>query len=160
MTATYRPQGSESVLMMGRYPLVSRVTEAQTRGCYSVVEQTMPPRGLVMPHVHQSHDQLKMVLKGTVGFYLDGEEFLADAGEMVLTPRLLPHAVWNAGEDDCTFAELTSPGGFEDYFPSFAALADSPNNNFETRTAMAAQYGVKFLPEIGQSLIEKYNLAL
>lgn len=149
-----------SGLMMGRYPLVCRVTEAQTHGSYSLVEQTMPPRALVMPHVHEAHDQLKIVLAGTVGFYVGGDEFTAGPGEFVLTPRELPHAVWNAGDQDCTFGELTSPGGFETYFGAFAALADSPANNLESRSAMAAAYGVQFLPDIGRALIDKHGLEL
>jgi quercetin dioxygenase-like cupin family protein len=149
-----------STLLMGRYPLVCRVTETQTDGSYSLVEQTMPPRSLVMPHVHEAHDQLKIVLVGTVGFYVDGEEFTAGPGEFVLTPRRLPHAVWNAGDQDCAFGELTSPGGFETYFGEFAKLADSPDNNLASRSAMAAAYGVTFLPDIAAALITKHGLEL
>jgi quercetin dioxygenase-like cupin family protein len=156
----FAPKPIGEILQMGRFPLTRLLTEDETGGAYSVVEQTLPPRGLVMPHVHRDHDQLKVVLAGDCGMYLGGEEFVAPAGSIVFGPRGIPHAVWNAGPGECRFAELTSPGGFEDYFPEFAALPGGESPDLKARLELAARYGVQVLPEIGQELIAKYDLEL
>jgi hypothetical protein len=35
---------------------------------------------------------------------------------VVVKPRGIPHAFWNAGEEPVRFLELITPGGFEHYF--------------------------------------------
>jgi quercetin dioxygenase-like cupin family protein len=157
---SYRNAAEPKVLMMGRFPLTVRVSEADNGGHYSVVEQSLPPRGLVLPHVHATHDQLKVVLSGRCGMYVGGEEFVVEAGTTIFGPRGVPHAVWNAGVDDCSFLEMTSPGGFENYFPEFAALSDGDAPDLKARLSLAQRYGIEVLPEVGKDLARRHGLEL
>lgn len=51
-----------------------------------------------------------------------GEEFVEAARRAVLKPRGIPHAFWNAGEEEVRLLEIISPGGFERYFAEIAPL--------------------------------------
>ncbi|MCU1476414.1 MAG: cupin protein [Subtercola sp.] len=157
---TQRHDDTEWLLMGPSRPLAMRVTEADTHGHYSVGEQILPPKALVMPHVHSTHDQLKIILRGTCGIYLDGVVTIAPAGTISFGPRGLVHALWNAGTEECVFLELTSPGGFEDYFKDFALIASNLDASPELRAQLGERYGITILPEIAAQLSESYGLSL
>jgi hypothetical protein len=46
----------------------------------------------------------------------------AGPGELVCKPRGVPHAFWNAGDEEVRLMELVSPGGFERYFAELAPV--------------------------------------
>ena len=41
-------------------------------------------------------------------------------------PRGIPHAFWNASDEETRLLELISPGGFEQYFAEMAPLLNAP----------------------------------
>jgi quercetin dioxygenase-like cupin family protein len=47
-------------------------------------------------HLHREDDEAWYVLEGRLGFRIGAEERIAEAGEMVLAPRGVPHTWWNA----------------------------------------------------------------
>jgi hypothetical protein len=61
------------------------------------------------------------VLSGRLTAQIGDEVVEADPGELVVKPRGIPHAFWNAGPEDLRFLELISPAGFEEYFFELAA---------------------------------------
>ena len=94
-----------------------------TGGAFSLVEHPLPPRALGAPvHTHRNEDEYSYVLEGRIGVQLGDEVIEAGPGELVLKPRGVPHAFWNAGDEPARLLELISPAGFENYFRELAAL--------------------------------------
>jgi quercetin dioxygenase-like cupin family protein len=99
---------------------------AATDGRLAIVEHPLPPRALgAPPHTHRHEDEYSFVLEGRLGVQLGRERFTADPGELVVKPRGIEHAFWNASDAPLRILELISPAGFEGYFRELArALAD------------------------------------
>src|SRR2546426_1564316 len=94
-----------------------------TGGAFSLVEHPLPPRALGAPvHTHRNEDEYSYVLEGRIGVQLGDEVIEAGPGELVLKPRGVPHAFWNAGDEPARLLELISPAGFENYFRELAPL--------------------------------------
>jgi mannose-6-phosphate isomerase-like protein (cupin superfamily) len=113
-------------------------------GAPSFVVHDLAPHALGSPvHTHQHEDEWSYVLSGEVGVELDGETSVAGPGDLVLKPRGVPHAFWNAGDGPARFLEVITPGGFEQYF---AALADvlpaGGPPDLAALTALAHRYGL------------------
>jgi len=109
----------------------------ETDGRFALIEHTIPPRALAAPiHTHVHEDEYSFVLSGRMGAMVGDEVVEAGPGELVRKPRGIPHAFWNAGDDEVRLLELISPGAFAQYFadlapvlsvqgpPDFAALAE------------------------------------
>jgi quercetin dioxygenase-like cupin family protein len=89
----------------------------------SVVEHTLPPRGLGAPvHTHANEDEYSYVLEGRLGAQLGDEIVTAGPGELVVKLRGQAHTFWNAGDGPLRFLELISPGRFAGYFRELAPL--------------------------------------
>lgn len=63
------------------------------------------PAGL---HVHE-FDQLFYVVSGTMRIEIDGREFDAGPGSLVVFPEGVPHRNWNAGAEDTVHLAINSP---------------------------------------------------
>lgn len=98
----------------------------QTGGKFALVEHTLAPHSLAAPtHTHRNEDEYSFVLSGRVGGHV-GEEFLdLGPGELLVKPRGVPHAFWNAGDEAARVLELITPGGFERYFAELAPLLNA-----------------------------------
>ena len=96
---------------------------AQTGGRFSLVEHPLPARSLGSPiHTHHDEDEYSFVLEGRFGVQLGDGVLEAGPGDLVLKPRGVPHAFWNAGDTPGRLLEIISPAGFEDYFRDLAPL--------------------------------------
>src|SRR3712207_8603557 len=58
-----------------------------------------PPRSTLFPYT----TLFRSVLKGTLGFRLDGQTIEAGPGQRILVPARMRHQFWNAGEDEAHF---------------------------------------------------------
>jgi quercetin dioxygenase-like cupin family protein len=117
----------------------------QTGGSFSLVEHPMAPRTLGSPiHTHSREDEYSYVLEGRVGLLVGDEVMQATAGDLVLKPRGVPHAFWNAGDEPARLLEVISPAGFESYFAESASLfsRDGPPD-MERLAALADRYGLE-----------------
>ena len=84
---------------------------------FGLVEHDLPPRQLGSPmHTHANEDEYSYVLSGTLTAQIGDDVIEAGPGELVVKPRGIPHAFWNAGDEPLRFLELISPSGFEEYF--------------------------------------------
>src|SRR3954468_21423826 len=89
----------------------------QTGGALGVVIHDLPPKQLGSPiHTHVNEDEYSYVLSGRLTALIGDEVVEAGPGEAVVKPRGIPHAFWNAGDEEVRFVEVISPAGFEDYF--------------------------------------------
>jgi quercetin dioxygenase-like cupin family protein len=80
---------------------VFRETALETAGEMLQVDWIGAPGWTTGPdHVHPLQEERFEILSGTLGLRVDGVERLCAAGEEVVAGRGVPHAAWNAGDDE------------------------------------------------------------
>ncbi len=129
-------------------------------GRFALIEHTIPPRALAAPtHVHEREDEYSLVLSGRMGAQIGDDVVEAAAGELVVKPRGVPHAFWNAGDEETRVLEIISPGGFSNFFaevaPQFAVEGEP---DFAAVAAIQARYGLKMDFESIGPLTERHGL--
>src|SRR3954453_16624928 len=114
----------------------------RTEGRFAILEHTLAPRALGAPiHRHRNEDEYSFVLSGRMGAMVADEVVEAGPGELVVKPRGVPHAFWNATDEETRGLELISPGGLEQYFADRAPLfAGAGPPDFAAIAAVQAHY--------------------
>lgn len=129
-------------------------------GRFALIEHTIPPRRLAAPmHVHEREDEYSFVLAGRMGAQIGDEVVEVGPGELLLKPRGIPHAFWNAGDEETRVLEIISPGGFAQYFAELApvfAAEDGPD--FSALGAIQARYGLTMDLASTERLMEAHGL--
>ena len=99
---------------------------------------------------HRNEDEFSYILEGGVGAEI-GAHILAGPGDLVVKPRGVPHAFWNAA----------TPGGFEDYFVELGALLAAPGEpDFSALGALAGRFGLEMDPASISRLAQEHGLHL
>lgn len=112
-----------------------------TGGAFSLVEHPLPPRALGSPlHTHREEDEYSYVLEGRVGVQLGDEVLEVGPGDLLLKPRGIAHAFWNAGDGPARLLELISPAGFENYFRELAPLLATVDRDEAAIGEVVARY--------------------
>lgn len=111
--------------------LVFRKTSRETGGQAVVLECFVQPNGFVAAaHVHPSQEERFEVLRGSVGFRIRKQEFVAEAGQRVTVPAGTPHRFWNAGDEEAHFVCEVRPAlQFEQLVETMFALAADGKTN-------------------------------
>ena len=133
----------------------------QTGGRFALIEHTIPPRGLAAPvHTHENEDEYSYVLRGRMGAMVGDQVVEAGPGELVAKPRGVPHAFWNAGDEEVALLELISPGGFDQYFADLAPLLGGEGPpDFQALARIQARYGLTMDFESIGELSARFGLA-
>ena len=124
------PAGTGRHLMDGPLGAVLLAGGSATGGAASFVIHPLAPRALGSPvHTHSREDEWTYVLAGQVGVQVGDRVVLAAPGDLVLKPREVPHAFWNATDEPARMLEVITPGGFETYFEELGEIlaADEPD---------------------------------
>ena len=153
-TIVVKPGEGHSV-WLGGMSVVFKLSGAETRGAFAVVEHPIDPGRLVLPHVHLHEDEHSYVLEGRIGARVGDHEVVAGQGSYVVKPRGLMHTFWNAGPGPARLLEVIAPAGFEKYFAELAEAGD-PNR----KQQLATKYGVTYSDEWVAELTSRYNLEL
>jgi quercetin dioxygenase-like cupin family protein len=74
-------------------------------------------------HTHHDEDQITIVISGRVGATIGERQVEIEAGGVLLLPRGVPHALWNASTDEARLLDIYTPSGFEQVF---AAMGGGP----------------------------------
>jgi len=127
----------------GSFKVTIKVRAEHTNGTMSVVEETLPPKELIPPHVH-SNDVWVYVKSGKVGALVGETVVTAKKGEWLLKPRDVQHSMWNPGTTPATVIEVLTPGGTEKWFEEITALKKGDKEGFD---AACKKHGIKFLPD-------------
>lgn len=61
----------------------------------------------VPEHTHDDHESVVYLVKGRMKLVIDGNEFLAQAGDAWIHPKGVPH--WSETLEDCLAIEIKSP---------------------------------------------------
>ncbi len=116
-----RPARPAAIALGGGVEALLHLTGATSGDLVTVVEHPMAPGSLIEPHTHEREDEYSYVLRGRLTAQIGDDVIEAGPGELVVKPRGIPHAFWNAGTEPVHFLELISPGGFDEYFFELAA---------------------------------------
>ena len=125
------------------------------------VVHDLAPRALGSPvHTHSREDEWSFVLAGRVGVQVGGSSSAADPGDLILKPRGVPHAFWNAGDEPARLLEVITPGGFEEYFTALGEVLDVAGPPDLTRLAeVARRFGLDVDPDSVPRLTQAHGLA-
>ena len=133
----------------------------ETGGRFAVLEHDLPPRTLAAPtHVHEHEDEYSYVLSGRLGVMVGDEVTEAGPGTLVAKPRGIPHAFWNAGNEETRIIELVSPAGFESFFEEAAPYLAGAEPDFERVGAIQAGYGLEMDFSSIEPLMKRHGLRL
>lgn len=104
---------------------IIRVGTEETDGERLVIDmQARPGSASVGEHVHPSIDERFTVLRGRVGFSLDGRRSVAEPGESVHIPPGVAHDWWNAGDEEARLlVEIQPAARFEALIRNLFGLA-------------------------------------
>lgn len=126
-------------------------------GRVSLVEHLAPPRALIAPlHRHHREDEFSLVLEGRMGAVSDGEEVVAETGDLLWKPRGAWHTFWNAGDQPARILEVISPAGLEELFRAIDGLPGFPDP--ETLAALAEPYEVDLDMAGTLPIVERHGL--
>jgi quercetin dioxygenase-like cupin family protein len=129
---------------------------------FALLEHTIPPRALAAPmHTHEREDEFSLVLEGRVGAQVGDEVLVAGPGELIRKPRGVPHAFWNAGDEEARLLELISPAGFEAYFAEMAPILNAAGPpDVAALGAVQARYGLTMDMTSVERLAREHDLAV
>ena len=132
----------------------------QTGGRFALVEHPLKPRALGSPlHTHSREDEYSFVLEGSVGVQIGESEMIATQGTLVVKPRGLAHAFWNAGDAPARLLELISPAGFEAYFAAMADLFASGEPDPTRGAVIRERHGLELDLDSIPRLVAQHGLA-
>jgi quercetin dioxygenase-like cupin family protein len=155
-----RPDEGETVhlLALGVRFMIDGET---TGGAFSLVEHPLPPRSLGAPlHTHHNEDEYSYVLEGHVGVQLGADVLEAGPGDLVLKPRGIAHAFWNATNEPARLLELISPAGFENYFHELAPLLGAAQRDEAAIGEIVSRYQLDIDFGTIPLLAQRYGLQL
>jgi mannose-6-phosphate isomerase-like protein (cupin superfamily) len=88
-----------------------------------------PPRYIAPLHIHQSDDEARFVLEGTLRFRLGDEEVDAPAGGAVMAPHGTVHTYWNPRPEPARYL-LVMPRRIADLIEALHAGGADPGEVF------------------------------
>jgi quercetin dioxygenase-like cupin family protein len=111
--------------------VVVRVGTEDSGGDLLAVDGYIRPGGAVTgEHVHPVIDEDFTVLRGRVGFRIDGRESIAEPGKRLHVPAGTAHDWWNAGEEEAHVRVEIRPGArFEEMALNLFGLAQDGKTN-------------------------------
>lgn len=126
-----------------------------------VSNKVQPGAGPVF-HVHFKQDESLTVMKGRMGYQIDGEaeQFLTQ-GESILFKRGVMHRFWNAGEEVLECTGWVKPANSLDYFltglyASMDKAGKAEGDPFDSAylvTRYRSEYDVKVIPGFVKNVI-------
>lgn len=92
-----------------------KVTGKQSSGLVTVLEGVVEQGGPPL-HVHESEDEVVVVVAGELDYRVGDERGSLTSGGLLWFPRQVPHAIANLGADPVRFLTVVTPSGIEDFF--------------------------------------------
>ena len=124
-----------------------RISSRATDGAYCVCEMTTMPGDGVSLHVHDRDEEFYYILEGAYEMQAGDERFTAEAGSVVVIPRLVPHKFHNAGDVPARALMIFRPGGFDELLGDLRQARADETLNEEQRHAILNKWGVTFFDE-------------
>lgn len=111
--------------------VIVRVGTEETDGQLLVVDTFVHPGGAVTgEHVHPAIDERFTVVRGRIGFRIDGREAIAEPGKQLHVPPGVAHDWWNAGDTEALIqVEIRPAARFEEMIANLFGLAQDGKTN-------------------------------
>lgn len=93
--------------------VVIRVSHDAGPDGISVIESVAPYRDSPPLHIHRNEDELFHVLGGTMRLQVGDDEFMAEAGDLFLAPKGIPHTYRVESVKGARWLVTTTGGDFE-----------------------------------------------
>jgi quercetin dioxygenase-like cupin family protein len=106
--------------------VTTKAGEAQTRGGFTLLEQTSPPGFQAPPHIHDDEEESFYVLDGQLSVTCGEQTWPAGPGSFVFLPRGIPHAFTVLSPEGAKILQITSPAGFEHFAAEVGEPATAP----------------------------------
>jgi quercetin dioxygenase-like cupin family protein len=135
-----------------------RVYGNNTGGAFSAVDISIEPGLLIPPHTHSRENELLFVAEGELGVKIGVREFTAGAGNWVVKPLGIPHALWNPGKSKSKHINIYSPAGFENTWKEISRIQRQGRFDPAEFAAIGIRAGVIPNPELIAELKTKYGL--
>ena len=147
---------------IGGFGVRFRIGAARSGGGFALVEHPLEPRTLAGPlHTHTREDEYSFIVQGQIGLQVGDTVVNAGPGELVVKPRGIPHAFWNASDRRATMLEIISPAGFERYFAELAKVFSRPGPRDEAALGeLQSRYGLTMDFASIPALAQRYGLNL
>lgn len=130
-----------------------------TDGSLNVMDQIVPPGLIVAPHSHEKEHQATYVVRGTLGFWVDGEEFEIGAGGYIHRPAARSTRCGTPPASRPDVGDHHSGPGFETYMRALSDLNDSGAADMESVTRLCARHGVHMVPGLLKELCAKHGVS-
>ena len=136
------------------------ICQAQwTEGACFIIDQQVPPATITAAHSHRDETQGAYLVRGTLGFWVDGTEVTAEEGSYVLRPAGAVHALWNISDEPAHMLEITTPAAeFQKFLLEFSEMNDR-GAGAEELTALANGYGTVFADDVTADLCARHGLS-
>lgn len=154
--------GQGDTVWVGSFGTTYKVPPAATASGLAVVEHLLGPGQLgAPPHRHSREDEISCVLEGELSVQQGDNISAAGPGGIIVKPRGIFHAFWNAGAGPVRFLEIIAPGVFAQYFRELSPLLAKPGPpDLAAVTALASRYGVEFDFASLPALLERHHLRI
>ena len=101
-----------------------------------------PPGTFVPPHIHPTQDEFIYMLDGRFDLWLNGQDLVAEAGDLIRMPKNLPHGIFNKSDAPVTCLFWVTPRrSLRTLFERIHDLTDPAEV-----VRIAAEHEVNFLP--------------
>ena len=106
---------------------------------------TFPVGTFVPPHIHPTQDEFIYMLSGRFDLMLDGQDVVAEPGDLIRLPLGIPHGIFNKTDTDVKCLFWVSPSRrIYDLFWALHNLGPTPDP--AQVVAISAAHEVDFLP--------------
>jgi mannose-6-phosphate isomerase-like protein (cupin superfamily) len=94
----------------------ARLRVTQTDGRLALLVYECPPGFGPVRHVHREDDEILLIERGAIAVWTPHECRTAEAGDVVMLPKGVPHTWRSYGEERVRFQVIVTPGEFEPFF--------------------------------------------
>lgn len=138
---------------------ITKAAGSDTDGAIAIVEHPIASRVLVTPHTHTREDEYSYVIEGEIGVRIGDDIATAGVGSIVVKPRGVPRAFWNATDRPARILEIITRPGFEQFFREAGELVASGAAPDDARWAeLADRYGLAFHDDWIPALEQSYGV--
>jgi len=126
----------------GEGALTFKISAEQTGGVFAFGYATTEPGGGPPIHTHTQEDELFIIIEGTFEFTVKGDKVIANAGDVIFSPRGTQHTFKNIGETEGKSYLVVTGGNFEKFYERYAAEIASGNPDFQKLVGIAEEHGI------------------
>lgn len=128
------------------YKIIVRGNETSNQ--FTIVEGIVYINEGAGNHYHINEDETSFVINATLQFYVNGDQFCAQAGTTVYIPRNATQSVRNLNTKPVHIQILFAPTGIENYLEQITPIYDTQPINYTQATQISLKYGVVNLPAV------------